>query len=278
MFYFHEFLERLNLTTEHVRLVRHDSRGLVAWRRGKFESFGCFASFQTLAHSPYSKTDLACQFVPGPRLSDGDATALFIGITRITDRWHWDGKRLPVLQDQEIIGSERGNVEVEAFDLQWLDAGTDYSERILVRWGGTRAWSQWASNKPKEIVEIRRGRSEPPFPGFSRFMARISEVLQLPETWQAALRSCGGVYLLVADNGEQYVGSAAGQDGFLGRWTNYAANGHGGNVLLRQRGYKDYSVSILEIASTDMGIGDILAREQHWKTKLGARVHGLNLN
>ena len=68
------------------------------------------------------------------------------------------------------------------------------------------------------------------------------------------------------------------QDGFLGRWANYAAKGHGGNVLLRRCGYRDYLVSILEIASTDMGLGDILAREQHWKTKLGARVHGLNLN
>lgn len=45
-----------------------------------------------------------------------------------------------------------------------------------------------------------------------------------------------GVYLLVADDGAQYVGSASGQDGFIGRRVGYATSGHGGNVILRKRG------------------------------------------
>ncbi len=69
-----------------------------------------------------------------------------------------------------------------------------------------------------------------------------------------------------------------GLKGLLGRWLVYAANGHGGNVLLRQRGHRDYAVSILEVASPDMSRDDILAREAHWKDKLGARAHGLNEN
>jgi hypothetical protein len=58
----------------------------------------------------------------------------------------------------------------------------------------------------------------------------------------------------------------------------YAANGHGGNVMLRERRHRDYTVSILEVASPDMSREDILAREVHWKGKLGSRAHGLNIN
>lgn len=39
MFYSHEFLTRLELDLEQMRLLRHDNRGLVAWRRGGFQKF-----------------------------------------------------------------------------------------------------------------------------------------------------------------------------------------------------------------------------------------------
>ena len=281
MFYFQDFLTRFELDVKETRLLRHDHRGLVAWRRGGFQKFGCFASFQRRKQSPYSGTQLACHFVPGPTLPDRDATGLFVGITRINDRWNWDGRRLPAIQDPEIIESERDRQDVHAFDLEWLERSFAYSERILVRWGApasARAWSQWAERGQKEILELRLDRREPPFPGFSRFISKISEIPVLPQAWQAVLASVRGVYLLVSEGGEQYVGSATGQEGLLGRWMVYAANGHGGNVLLRQRGHRDYSVSILEVASPDMSREDIIAREGHWKDKLGARANGLNAN
>lgn len=281
MFYFHEFLIKLELDVVHTRLLRHDNRGLMAWRTGGSQKFGCFASFQRRNPSPYAEAQLACHFVPGPMLGDGDTTGLFVGITRINDRWDWNGGRLPAIQDPEIIEGERDRRDVDAYDLEWLAAGSAYTERILVRWGppaGARAWSQWAARRHKEILELRLDRREPPFPGFSRFRSLISEVPALPQAWRAALSSVRGVYLLVSEGGDQYVGSATGQDGLLGRWMAYVANGHGGNVLLRQRGHRDYTVSILEVASPDMARDDILAREGLWKNKLGARAHGLNGN
>ena len=281
LFYFHEFLARLDLDVERTRLLRHDNRGLIAWRRGGFDKFGCFASFQRSAPSPYAGAKFACHFMPGPVLTDGEATGLFIGITQINDVWDWDGGRLPAIQDPEMLEIERGHPNVQAFDLEWLGAGLHYSERILVRWGAsasTHAWSQWATRRPKEILELRLDRREPPFPGFSNFRCQTSEVPMMPQAWQGALASVQGVYLLVSEAGEQYVGSATGSEGFLGRWLDYAANGHGGNVLLKQRGHRDYTVSILEVASPDMSRNDILAREFHWKNKLGARAHGLNGN
>jgi len=279
LFYFHEFLERIDLDPATVRLLRHDSRGLAAWRSGGPDAFGCFASFQRRNPSPYAGADTSCHFVAGPTLANGDASALFVGTTRILDRWGWDGDRLPIIQEPAILESEQGREDVDAFDLEWLQAGNNFVERILLRWGppaAARAWSQWGNRGQKEIVELRIDPHEPPFPGFSSFVARVSELALAPMAWQAALGSVRGVYLLVADDGGQYVGSAAGQDGFIGRWRGYAANGHGGNVILRQRGHQDYTVSVLEVASPDMSRDEIVAREAFWKDKLGVRAHGLN--
>lgn len=281
LFFFSEFLQKLGLAPDEVRLLRHDARGEAAWRRGGATAFGCFASFQKRRPSPFLGVTLACHFLPGPTLPNGNASALFLGITRILDQWRWDETRLPVLQDEDVLKTEEGREDIDAFDLVWLEEGADYCERLLVQWGtpaSTRAWSQWANRGEKQIVELRLSPQEDPFPGFANLNARIRDLPRWPIAWVTALEAVRGVYLLVADTGEQYVGSAAGLDGFMGRWRQYAANGHGGNVLLRARGHEDYAVSILEVASPDMSQSDIIARESFWKLKLGARAHGLNAN
>ena len=94
--------------------------------------------------------------------------------------------------------------------------------------------------------------------------------------WQDRLSGCAGVYLLVhPDTGRQYVGSATGAEGFLGRWLSYAADGHGGNEMLRplsREGIPSYQISILEVAGSAMTTEDILQREATWKERLGARA------
>ncbi len=279
MFEFTEFLMKNDLDPAGVRLLRHDARGVAAWRRGGAHAFGCFASFQRRTPPPYGGVEVACHFLPDANLPDGTLTALYIGTTRIVDSWAWDGERLPLIHDAEIIEGERGRENVDAFDLEWLEQGNEYSERLLINWGqGGRAWSQWADRRPKSILEIRLQAQEPPFPGFSGFISRISDIPRFPQAWTGSLEGVRGVYLLITDDGEQYVGSAAGIDGFMGRWRQYLANGHGGNVLLREAGHQDYTMSILEVASPDMSLGDILMREASWKIKLGVRAHGLNGN
>jgi hypothetical protein len=279
MFQFTEFLRKIDLNPAGVRLLRHDARGVAAWRRGGARTFGCFASFQRRNPPPYGRVEVACHFLPAPNLPDGTLTALYVGTTRIADRWEWDGERLPQIRDEEIIEGERGRENVDAFDLEWIEQGSEYAERLLINWGpGGRAWSQWAHRMQKAILEIRLQPQEPPFPGFAGFISRISEIPRFPQAWTGSLEGVRGVYLLVADNGEQYVGSATGVDGFMGRWHQYLVNGHGGNVLLRAAGHQDYAMAILEVASPDMSLGDILTREAFWKTKLGVRAHGLNGN
>jgi hypothetical protein len=104
-------------------------------------------------------------------------------------------------------------------------------------------------------------------------------------TWKAVLRSKKGVYLLVCkETGAQYVGSATGDNGFLGRWNAYAADGHGGNKLLKERNQRDYTVSILEMVGSGAQRSEVLVLENLWKEKLGSRAErlgdefGLNAN
>ncbi len=168
----------------------------------------------------------------------------------------------------------------EVHDLRLVDALGDYAGRLCIDWGGaTRSWVQRADLQDKSIVELARTMAEPPFPGFSGFIARLSDIAVLPPSWSTALAAARGIYLLACPRtNELYVGSATGETGFMGRWTHYVANGHGGNVALKAREPSDYQVSILKVAGSLASEAEILALEARWKAKLQSRDMGLNLN
>ncbi|MCY3840651.1 MAG: GIY-YIG nuclease family protein [Gammaproteobacteria bacterium] len=274
---FEQILGERNVPLRESRLLRHDGRGRDEWRRGK-AAFGHFASYQS--RRPYNRCRYAFQFIPDRPLEDGRQTGLLVGATEILDRWEYDGVRCARMSTDEALRATpyRPELGEEAYDLVWLDSFEDLAERLVIEWGNPRAWSQWA-NQPKEVVEFRRCAEEPPFPGFGKMVTSFEDIPMLWRSWREALGSVGGVYLLVdPEEGDQYVGSAYGEGGFMGRFDEYAANGHGGNKLLRSRGRANYSVSILEVASSEMSVSDIIGRESVWKRKLGSRAHGLNAN
>lgn len=108
---------------------------------------------------------------------------------------------------------------------------------------------------------------------------QLSEIGSMPSTWAVALSSTRGIYLLTCPRTkEQYVGMASGSDGFLGRWREYFASGHGGNVALKSRDPSDYQVSILETVGTEATVTDLQSAEVRWKAKLQSREMGLNRN
>ena len=130
------------------------------------------------------------------------------------------------------------------------------------------------------------------FPGYEN--VRLSYPLlknivdrQLPG-WVDALRNQKADYLITdTKTGKMYVGSATSQTGMLlQRWSSYAADGHGGNVelreLVKQQGFdyvKDnFQYSILENYNARMDDGYILKRESWWKETLCTRTHGYNKN
>ena len=105
-------------------------------------------------------------------------------------------------------------------------------------------------------------------------------------SWKSALSNVKGVYLIVdTSTGKQYVGSAYGNDCIWQRWSEYAKNGHGGNVelkeLLKTNGeeYKyNFKYSILEVCNMNLGNDYIIDRESYWKEVLLTRQFGLNRN
>jgi hypothetical protein len=75
------------------------------------------------------------------------------------------------------------------------------------------------------------------------------------------------------------VGSASGEDGFIGRWRGYA-NGHGDNTAMRQLagGAERYQVRVLETVGSGATFEEVCELESLWKEKLGSRVNRLNRN
>lgn len=106
--------------------------------------------------------------------------------------------------------------------------------------------------------------------------------------WVNALSNQKAVYLITDNHtGKQYVGSATSESGMLlARWTNYVANGHGGNkelkTLVDEKGFdyvrENFQFSILENYNSKVDDGVILSRESWWKSALRTREFGYNKN
>ncbi len=147
----------------------------------------------------------------------------------------------------------------------------------------------WASRL--EIRAILEGRmSVAAFPGYRQVRLAhptLEAIIRREEpSWKGALSAVGGVYVITdTRTGRLYVGSATGTGGIWGRWSAYAADGHGGNrelrALLEAEGpgrARHFQYAILEIADLCADEADTLAREAHWKRVLATREHGLNAN
>jgi len=155
--------------------------------------------------------------------------------------------------------------------------------KLIIDWGpGPRSWVQRAENKDKSILELRRDVRDVEWPGFMGLRIDERDIAALAPNWAAKLGSANGIYLLVCpENGEQYVGAAFGEGGFLSRWRQYGANGHGGNKQLiarRQRTQAPLQFSILEVFGSTMTEDEAYKAESRWKLALGSRAHGLNAN
>lgn len=276
MLTFGVLLDLAGIERSAVRLLRHqDSRypghpsPYVLWRdyRARFEAY---QETQAIGDAPELRAPYWASFVGVP-----DKETLFVGLYSAEligplpiDRLH------PVTGGLEAAGS------CHLYRLTPRSELADYAGRVWIDWGkGYRAWIQRGDRVPKPIVEMRRTFAEDPFPGFSALTLKLSEIGAMPTSWAAALRATRGIYLLTCPRTrEQYIGMASSSDGFLGRWNEYLATGHGGNVGLKSRDPSDYQVSILETVGNAATVDDLHSLETRWKNKLQSREMGLNRN
>ncbi|KOF56134.1 hypothetical protein AGR56_04235 [Clostridium sp. DMHC 10] len=166
----------------------------------------------------------------------------------------------------------------------------DLKDRLVIEWGkGARNWCQNLSNK--EVVEILPKGYYNNFPGFDKVIINYDELKKIIDysdanrEWHKMLSSVAGVYLIVdMETGMQYVGSAYGKEGILGRWKQYSKNGHGGNKLLidilekAPLRYKKFQYSILRTLPRTLTSNEVIEIESIYKRKLGSKAFGLNLN
>jgi hypothetical protein len=278
MLKFRTLLRQEGIDPKEVQLVRHQDRGPTGTTPYSLmcDDPASFEHYQSIQGREIFRRKLLASFVVTPSSETLFANLYSVGAPRRNSA----PQTCPVRKT--VIESGKCWIYALALDSRL----SDFSKRIVIVWGdGYRSWVQRADRQDKTVVELRREFQEPAFPSYLGFQKRIGEIAALYPTWQAALAAAKGVYLLVEeDKGRQYVGSATGEHGFLGRWLAYAKDGHGGNVLLKELGHKNYVVSILETAGSEMERSDILAREVFWKQKLGSRAErlgdefGLNAN
>lgn len=274
MLTFNQILRAGGLDPAEVRLVRHTPRRDL--HRVVFDAaIRGEAGFRTYQEAQ-SSSQVVAQFRAAKHLAGFvvdplNRQTVFMGI------WDRLGERPPT---DDGFGSPTRPDSV-AFETRLRSDFVDYRGRIIIEWGdGERAWVQRADSQDKPLVELRKEAVDPPFPGFMTFRRSLDQIMTAPVSWTEVLRNARGVYLLLhRARGDQYVGSASGDDGFLGRWTTYA-DGHGGNVGMKEMGAaaEAYDVAILEVVGTNATAQDIFEREEAWKVKLGTRVKGLNRN
>lgn len=273
---FNSILSEAGIPIEKVRLLRHQDQRAVKgsspyelWRDDR-QRFELYQSHQSFGNRKKIDHPYWVSFVGTP-----SNETLFVGIYSV----HYKG-----VLENDISAPHTHNIleagSCDAYKLSLLQEFSDLDGKLYVDWGlGTRSWIQRADNQNKPITEIRTEFKEPDFPGYLQFVSPLSKLDTLPPSWIITLKSTSGVYLLTCPKTkEQYVGSAYGKDGFWGRWQEYIATGHGGNVALKSRDPSDYQVCILETAGTAATTEEIIHMESLWKAKLQSREMGLNRN
>ena len=254
-----------------VKLARHQDRRIKAaslytvWRSDQPR----FEAYQKIQHRPvFDDAKWIASFVVTP----ADET-LFVGLFAV------GAKGIVPQGTKDPVGGHDVS-GLNLYDLAAAKPLSAYIGKLVIDWGlGYRSWVQWAAKQNKVVIELRKQRQEPPFPGLLDFRENLSALPKLPQSWRSVLASVSGVYLLVhPTSGKQYVGSAHGGEGFWGRWMDYVASGHGGNKRMADIPAADYQVSILEITSPLAGTEELFRLENRWKEKLRTREFGLTGN
>lgn len=214
------------------------------------------------------------------------------GGTRFVALYRMTGRRLlqPGMLPDDYPSEEAKINKDYLYDLKPCDLLAEYENRLTIDWGGGYvSYAQNGANN-KHIVSIAE--HKPQFPGFDRLLLSFDELAgiindsELYSSYRDAMSQISAVYLVVdTENGQQYVGSAYGQNGLWSRWSEYAnTNGQGGNKLMRELmnehpdRYHKLQYTVLRVLDNTTPAKDVIELEGLYKQKLGSRTFGLNVN
>ena len=263
-----------------IKLVRHqDKRYDVEelCRRGQIEIY------QSYQATPIFNCDYIVAFI-----GFGGTHARMIGVYKVKGQKAAKDVSLPA----DFIYPDFVTHTGYYYELEEVPGFEDLKKRVVIEWGkGTLAWHQWLKHKDKEVLEILPGGYVKEFSDYLDFILTYDELVDICKKpianreWHKRLSTVAGVYLIVdTSTGLQYVGSAYGEKGILGRWLQYARTGHGGNSKLKQllspgkSRAENFTFTILRTLPKTLTKNEVIEKESFYKEKLGTRAFGLNLN
>jgi hypothetical protein len=274
-----ELLRLRGLDTDaRIKLVRHQDQrfDVEALRREGF--FDVYQSFQS---RPVFRCDYIVSFTGMEQ-----NRARLVGVYRVKEELPASEAPLP----RPFPRPELVNTHGFYYVLKAVPGFEALTDRVVIDWGaGALAWHQWLTDK--EVVQVLPRGYVREFPGYLDFVLTFGELVSIashPEAnreWHRMLGAVAGVYL-ISDmaTGKQYVGSAYGAAGVIGRWMAYAATGHGGNAQLQARlaeepeAANQFQFTLLRTLPSTLTKAEVIQYESLYKRKLGTRAFGLNSN
>lgn len=213
--------------------------------------------------------------------------AMLLGVYKVNGTYPING--LPE-KYKGYFGEEAKKESKYRYDLEKLKGFEEYENRLIIQWdSNSRGWYRKLETSNNKIIQWLPKGYVSEFPGYDDVILSYGELEKIVgnpisnKLWHDMLSSVKGIYLILdRKEGTQYVGSASGQNGIIGRWSDYTKGGHGGNKRLIEivdkdpnRKY-DFQFCILRVLSPVMSTAEVIAEEIKYKRKLGTRVFGLN--
>lgn len=276
---FADILQKVGIDPERVKMIRHSLTS---------EQFiPCYEKGMIWEYTRTQKRNFAKDF---------DYWAVFIGdagtMARFYALYKVDGF-VPATPEIMPVGFPHVDWftgEFGYFNLEHVDLLQEYEDRLIIDWGrGTLAWHQSGSLE-KPVVAIQSHGAEV-FSGYENLILSFDQLNTIInnrpvyESWHTALEAVKAVYLIVDTvSGQQYVGSAYGDDGLLGRWKAYIDTRDGGNKKIKEllrkepERYHKFQFSILQILPKSTSNESVRQCEALYKNKLLSREFGMNDN
>jgi hypothetical protein len=247
-----------------------------------------FNAYQQTQGETLEKAMLSASYVAS-FIGHEPGKALYIGLYKIgktkplTYAQYWqvpENIELKKLGMKGFSGTKRSSCFW--FDLEVMDFYSQWKGKLIVGWPPPeRSWWRRADRNVMPVQAILEDSAlDTAMKRWDELDLSWSQLAVLPKRWQAKLAEWRGIYYIFdTSDAKGYVGSAYGAENLLGRWRNYAASGHGGNRLLRQRDPQHFRFTILELVAPNTEADEVIRLESSWKERLHTRQpHGLNDN
>jgi hypothetical protein len=290
-----DLLKRDGLDPERVLVLRHRPQEpglnkILPWLAA--EQPDVFNAYQQTQNGPLEKAMAALvgRGHVASFIGREPGSALFVGLYAIAGAKPLTGReclKVPAYAEMNRLRmhkwtEEEKNEKVLWFDLKLTKLRAQWKGRLVVGWPPPeRSWWRRAHRNEFPVLAIHEDSAlDSRMPAWNEIDFTWEDLRALPKRLKAVLAEWRAIYYIFDTSDRKgYVGSAYGEANLLGRWLNYAADGHGGNRLLRGRDPRNFRFTVLQRVSPDMDAAEVIRLEATWKERLHTREPvGLNEN